>query len=152
MKMLENKKLPIYGDGKNIRDWIYVLDHCEALKLCLFKGKSGEVYNIGADNEMSNLEIVALILKYFNHDKSWIEFVADRPGHDRRYAIDNSKIKKRLGWKPRYDFKKAFKLTIDWYLKNTDWIDKVREKTGIFNPHIDLWKGHKLIKNKIKSI
>lgn len=146
LRMLEKKKLPLYGDGKNVRDWIYVLDHCEALRLCLFKGRPGEVYNIGADNEMSNLQIAGLILKYFNCNSSWVEFVADRPGHDRRYAIDSSKIRKELGWKPRHDFKEAFKKTIEWYLENKDWVERVRQKTGVFNPHIELWKGHKLKK------
>ncbi|MEK9150713.1 MAG: dTDP-glucose 4,6-dehydratase [Patescibacteria group bacterium] len=148
LRMLENKKLPIYGDGKNVRDWIYVLDHCEALRLCLLKGRLGEVYNIGADNEINNLQIADLILKYFNRGKEWIEFVFDRPGHDRRYAINDSKIKKELGWKPRYNFKKAFPETIKWYLDNKKWVDDVRRKTGVFNPHIELWKGHKNIKNR----
>jgi len=147
LRMLENKKVPIYGDGKNIRDWIYVIDHCEALRLCLLKGRPGEVYNIGADNEMSNLQIANLIFKYFNRDKSWIEFVADRPGHDRRYAIDASKIRKELGWEPRYQFKEAFAETLGWYFKNKEWVDNVRKKTGVFNPHIELWKSHK---NKLK--
>lgn len=144
LRMLEGKKLPLYGDGKNVRDWIYVLDHCQALDLCLFRGRPGEVYNIGADNEMSNREIAMLILNYFGRDKSWIEFVADRPGHDRRYAVDSSKIKRELGWKLRYDFKKAFAATIKWYLDNPRWIERVRKKTGVFNPHIDLWRKHKL--------
>lgn len=144
LRMLEGKKLPLYGDGKNVRDWIYVLDHCQALELCLFNGRSGEVYNIGADNEMSNREVADLILKYFNRDDSWIEFVADRPGHDRRYAVDSSKIRRELDWKLKYDFKKAFAATIKWYLDNPKWIERVRKKTGVFNPHIDLWKKHKL--------
>jgi len=147
LRMLEGKTLPIYGDGKNVRDWIFVLDHCRALELCLFKGKTGEVYNIGADNEMNNLEIADLILKYFKKNKSILEFIADRPGHDRRYAIDASKIKKELGWKPKYRFEKAFALTIKWYIDNSKWIDAVRKRTGVFNPHIDLWKAHK-IKNQ----
>lgn len=144
LRMLKEKKLPIYGDGKNVRDWIYVDDHCSALELCLFRGKPGEVYNIGADNEMDNLEIASLILTHFKRDKKWIEFVKDRPGHDRRYAIDASKIKRELGWRPRYDFKKAFKATVEWYLANPKWIDDVRKKTGVFNPHIDLWRAHKI--------
>jgi len=146
LRMLEAKKLPIYGDGKNVRDWIYVLDHCEALRLCLFKAAPGEVYNIGADNEMNNLEIADLILKIFGRDRSWIEFVVDRPGHDRRYAIDASKIKKDLGWRLKYNFKKAFQETVDWYIKNPKWINNIRKKTGVFNPHIDLWKAHKFKK------
>lgn len=149
LRIMEGKPLPIYGDGKNVRDWVYVLDHCEALKLCLFKGKSGEVYNIGADNELDNLKITDMILSYFKKDKKTnLEFIADRPGHDRRYAIDASKIERELGWKPRYDFKKAFKETIDWYLANKKWAEKVRQKTGVFNPHIDLWEAHNIPKNK----
>lgn len=144
LRMLENEKLPIYGDGKNVRDWIFVLDHCEALRLCLFRGLPGEVYNIGADNEMNNLEMAGLILKYFDRDKSWMEFVGDRQGHDRRYAIDSSKIKRELGWKPKHQFDRAFKETVEWYINNEKWIDNVRKKTGVFNPHIDLWKAHQL--------
>jgi dTDP-glucose 4,6-dehydratase len=144
LRMLEGKKLPIYGDGKNVRDWIHVEDHCRALALCLFKGREGQVYNIGADNEMDNLEIADLILKYFKKGKSQIEFVADRPGHDRRYAIDATKIKKELGWKPEKKFRQAFEATIKWYLDNPKWINMVRRKTGVFNPHIDLWKEHKI--------
>lgn len=144
LRMLESKLLPIYGDGKNVRDWIYVLDHCRALERCLFGGKAGEVYNIGADNEMSNLQIAELILKKFGRDKSWIQFVADRPGHDLRYAISASKLRKELGWRPKHEFKKHFNETIDWYLSNPKWIDNVRKKTGVFNPHIDLWKKHRI--------
>ncbi|MDP3956503.1 MAG: GDP-mannose 4,6-dehydratase, partial [bacterium] len=142
--MLENKTLPIYGNGKNVRDWIHVLDHCNALELCLLKGPPGEVYHIGADNEMTNLEIADLILKYFKKETSWIEFVTDRPGHDLRYAVDSSKIRKELGWKPVYKFEKAFKETVKWYADNPNWINRVRTRTGIFNPHIDLWRAHKL--------
>jgi dTDP-glucose 4,6-dehydratase len=150
LRMLEGKTLPIYGDGKNVRDWVYVLDHCEALRLCLFKGKPGEVYNIGADNELNNLQITDMILSYFKYDKKKLEFIPDRPGHDRRYAIDASKIKKELGWKPRYHFKKAFKETIDWYLANKTWVENVRQKTGVFNPHIDLWEAHNISRNNKK--
>lgn len=146
LRMLEGKKLPLYGDGKNVRDWIYVLDHCEALRLCLLSGRTGEVYNIGAGSEMNNLEIADLILKRFKRGKDWIEFVKDRPGHDRRYAINDSKIRKELGWKPKHDFKTAFSKTIQWYLDNKKWVDNVRRKTGVFNPHIDLWKKHRLNK------
>lgn len=148
LRILEGKSLPIYGDGKNVRDWVYVLDHCEALRLCLFKGKPGEVYNIGADNELDNLQITKIILDYFKLDKKQLEFIPDRPGHDRRYAIDASKIKKELGWKPRYHFKQTFKETIDWYLANTAWSERVREKTGVFNPHIDLWEAHNISRKK----
>jgi len=143
LRMLGGKKLPLYGDGKNGRDWIYVLDHCRALELCLLKGIPGQVYNIGADNEMSNFDIARLILEYFKRDNSWIEFVADRPGHDRRYAIDAAKIKKELGWKRTHSFDTEFRKTIKWYLENPGWIERVWRKTGVFNPHIDLWKAHK---------
>ncbi len=150
LRMLEDKKIPLYGDGENVRDWIYVLDHCSALESCLFNGKSGEVYNIGGDNELANVEIAKRILRYFNRDESWIEYVKDRPGHDRRYAIDSSKIQQELGWKPKYNFEQAFDETVKWYLNNPEWIDGVRKKTGVFNPHIDLWKEHKsLDDNKV---
>ena len=148
LRILEGKTLPMYGDGKNVRDWVYVIDHCEALRLCLLKGKAGEVYNIGADNELNNLQIAGLILSFFKKGKKDLEFVSDRPGHDRRYAIDASKIKKELGWKPRYHFKKAFRETIEWYLSNEAWVESVRKKTGVFNPHIDLWKAHAASKKK----
>lgn len=146
LRMLEGKKLPLYGDGRHVRDWIYVLDHCEALLLCLLDGTPGAVYNIGADNEMSNKDIASLIFKYFNKGEDSLEFVAERPGHDRRYAIDSSYIRKELGWKPTHHFKDAFRETITWYVDNQKWIEKVRKKTGVFNPHIDLWKAHKIKK------
>jgi dTDP-glucose 4,6-dehydratase len=144
LRMIEGKSLPIYGDGENVRDWIYVDDHCAALELCLFRGKAGEVYNIGADHEMGNLQIASLILAYFGKKKDQLEFVKDRPGHDRRYAIDAGKIKRELGWKVKHDFKKAFESTLEWYLEHPAWIEEVRRRTGVFNPHIDLWKPHKL--------
>jgi dTDP-glucose 4,6-dehydratase len=147
-RMLENKKLPLYGDGRHVRDWIYVTDHCRALELALSQGKAGEVYHIGADNEIDNTDIAQLILDYFKKDASWIEHVIDRPGHDRRYGIDSSKIRKELGWKPTYSFKKAFQETIEWYINNPKWIARVKKRTGVFNPHIDLWKIHTLNKKK----
>lgn len=147
LRMMEKKKLPIYGDGKHVRDWIYVLDHCRALELCLLRGRPGEIYNIGADNELNNIEIAQLILKRFKRDMSWVEYIADRPGHDRRYAIDASKIKKELSWRPKYVFTEAFNDTIEWYLEHGSWIDNVRENTGVFNPHIDLWQKHNFQKN-----
>ena len=144
--MLENKKLPLYGDGKHVRDWIYVLDHCHALELCLLKGTPGGVYHIGADNEMDNIDIAKRILKYFRRDESWIEYVGDRPGHDRRYSVDPTKIRKQLGWKPVYTFEKAFNETVKWYVDNPEWIRRVKKRTGVFNPHIELWRAHKLKK------
>ena len=123
---LEDKKLPIYGDGKNIRDWLHVYDHCQAIDLVLHEGKLGEVYNIGGNNEKQNIEIVKLILNELGKDESLIKYVTDRLGHDRRYAIDSSKIQEELGWKPKYTFEVGIKETINWYLDNQDWIDQVK--------------------------
>ena len=123
---LEDKKLPVYGDGKNIRDWLHVHDHCTAIDLVLHEGKVGEVYNIGGNNEKENIYIVKLILKELGKDESLIEFVTDRLGHDRRYAIDSSKIQKELGWSPYYTFETGIKETIQWYLDNLDWIEQVK--------------------------
>lgn len=123
---LEDKKLPIYGDGKNIRDWLHVYDHCQAIDLVLHEGKLGEVYNIGGHNERQNIQIVKLILDALGKDESLIEFVADRLGHDRRYAIDADKIRNELGWEPKYTFETGIKETIQWYLDNQDWMDQVK--------------------------
>ncbi len=123
---IENKDLPVYGDGKNIRDWLHVYDHCTAIDLVLHDGKPGEVYNIGGNNEKENIEIVKLILDYLDKDESLIKFVDDRLGHDRRYAIDSTKIQEELGWKPKYTFETGIKETIQWYLDNQDWIEKVK--------------------------
>jgi len=127
--LLEGKKVPIYGDGLYVRDWLYVEDHCRAIDLILHKGKIGETYFIGGLTEdISNLEVIKKIIKMMGKDDSMIEFVKDRPGHDRRYAIDWSKIKKELGWKPKYNFDTALKMTIDWYIKNQDWWKKIKTK------------------------
>ncbi len=123
---LENKKLPVYGDGKNIRDWLHVHDHCVAIDLVLHEGKIGEVYNIGGNNEKQNIGIVKLILKELGKDESLIEFVTDRLGHDRRYAIDSTKIQNELGWKPSYTFESGIKETIQWYLDNIDWVSQIK--------------------------
>ena len=123
---LEDKKLPIYGDGKNIRDWLHVYDHCQAIDLVLHEGKLGEVYNIGGHNERENIRIVKLIIDALGKDESLIEYVSDRLGHDRRYAIDSDKITSELGWKPKYTFETGIKETIEWYLDNQDWMDQVK--------------------------
>ena len=123
---LEDKSLPVYGDGKNIRDWLHVYDHCTAIDLVLHEGKLGEVYNIGGNNEKENIYIVKLILEELGKDESLIEFVTDRLGQDRRYAIDSTKIQTDLGWKPKYTFEIGIKETIKWYLDNQEWISKVR--------------------------
>ena len=125
-KLLKGEKVPVYGDGLNVRDWLYVYDHCEAIDVVLHKGKIGEVYNIGGHNEKTNLEITKLILKAMNKDEKSIEYVEDRLGHDRRYAISNDKITSELGWKPSITFEEGIKLTIDWYLNNQDWISAVK--------------------------
>ena len=122
---LNNKKLPVYGDGMNVRDWIYVIDHNKAIDIVFEKGKAGEVYNIGANNEMPNIEIVKLILKHLKKSEDLVEFVKDRPGHDRRYAIDTTKIKMELKWKPEYTFESAIQDTIEWYIKNRNWWESV---------------------------
>jgi len=117
-KLLKGEKVPVYGDGLNVRDWLYVYDHCEAIDVVLHKGKIGEVYNIGGHNEKTNLEITKLILDAMGKDESSIEYVQDRLGHDRRYAISNDKITSELGWKPSVTFEEGIKLTIEWYLNN----------------------------------
>lgn len=123
---LENKKLPLYGDGLNVRDWLFVLDNCEAIDLVLHKGKVGEVYNVGGGNEKTNLELTRMILKRLGKPPELIEYVKDRLGHDRRYSLDSGKIKS-LGWQPKHDFQKALDLTIDWYKENVNWWKKLKK-------------------------
>ena len=127
-KLLRGEKVPVYGDGLNVRDWLYVYDHCEAIDVVLHKGRVGEVYNIGGHNEKTNLEITKIILDAMGKDESSIEFVQDRLGHDRRYAISNDKITGELGWKPSLTFEEGIKLTIDWYLNNQQWIKHLEDK------------------------
>lgn len=123
---LEDKKLPVYGDGKNVRDWLHVYDHCQAIDLVFHDGKLGEVYNIGGNNEKQNIEIVKLILSQLDKDESLIEFVTDRLGHDRRYAIDSNKIQNDLGWSPKYSFDVGIEQTIQWYLDNQNWTNQIK--------------------------
>lgn len=120
-KALANQPIPVYGDGKNIRDWLYVEDHCRAIDLILQKGKPGEIYNIGGHNEMANMDIIKLILRELGKPESLITYVPDRKGHDRRYAIDPTKIHKELGWLPETRLPKGIKKTIHWYLEHQDW-------------------------------
>lgn len=122
---LNNKKLPVYGKGENVRDWLYVEDHCSAIDLIIRKGKVGEVYNIGGHNEKTNLEVVKTIIKELGKSEDLIEFVTDRPGHDRRYAIDPTKIHNELGWLPATKFNDGIKKTIDWYLTHKSWWEKI---------------------------
>lgn len=118
---LADKELPVYGKGENIRDWLYVEDHCSAIDLIIHKGRVGQVYNIGGHNEKTNLEVVKIILKELGKSEDLIKYVTDRPGHDMRYAIDPAKIHNELGWLPATKFEDGIKKTIKWYLENTDW-------------------------------
>ena len=127
-RLLKGEKVPVYGDGMNVRDWLYVYDHCAAIDTVLHRGKIGEVYNIGGHNEKTNLEITRLILNTMGKDESSIEYVEDRLGHDRRYAISNDKISSELGWQPSVTFEQGIKLTIDWYLNNQNWIKNIENK------------------------
>ena len=120
-RALADEELPVYGNGENVRDWLHVSDHCEAIDLIIHKGKVGEVYNIGGHNERTNLQVVQTILKALDKPESLIKYVKDRPGHDRRYAIDPTKIEIELGWKPKYNFDTGIAQTIQWYLDNEDW-------------------------------
>lgn len=122
---LNDKELPVYGDGMQIRDWLHVKDHCTGIDTVLHKGKVGEVYNIGGNNEKANIEIVKLIISTLGKSEDLIKYVQDRPGHDRRYAIDNSKITSELGWSPSYTFEQGIKETIEWYLENEEWMEKI---------------------------
>ncbi|MCR8929532.1 dTDP-glucose 4,6-dehydratase [Priestia megaterium] len=123
---LEGKELPIYGDGKNVRDWLHVKDHCAAIDLVIHKGEPGEIYNVGGHNERTNNEIVHLIVEKLNAPKELIKFVEDRLGHDRRYAIDPTKLTTELGWKPKYTFDTGIVETIQWYLDNQDWWKNIK--------------------------
>ena len=122
---LKEKDLPVYGDGMQVRDWLHVSDHCSAIDTVLHKGKDGEVNNIGGNNEKANIEIVKLIIGTLGKSEDLIKYVKDRPGHDRRYAIDNTKITTELGWEPAYTFEQGMKETIQWYLENTKWIENI---------------------------
>ncbi|NNG11895.1 MAG: dTDP-glucose 4,6-dehydratase [Halobacteria archaeon] len=133
MNALEGKPIPVYGDGMNVRDWLYVEDHCRGIEIVLDDGKSGEVYNIGGENEWHNIDIVNLICDRLDElqpgttpYRDQITFVKDRPGHDRRYAIDSGKMRDELGWTPAHDFESGIERTIQWYLENRDWCDRVR--------------------------
>lgn len=123
--ILQNKNLPVYGDGMQVRDWLFVKDHCSAIWEVFKHGKTGEVYNVGGCNEKANLELVKTLLKILNKPESLITFVKDRPGHDRRYAIDNTKIMSNLNWKPSVTFEQGIELTVKWYLDNKKWLESI---------------------------
>ncbi|MGC8594969.1 MAG: dTDP-glucose 4,6-dehydratase [Candidatus Kryptoniota bacterium] len=122
---LQNKDLPVYGDGKNVRDWIHVEDHCEGILAVLEKGRTGEIYNMGGGNEIENIRLAEAILEKLGKPKSLIKFVKDRPGHDRRYAIDSTKIETELGWKPAHSFDEGLTHTISWYVNNEEWWKRI---------------------------
>ncbi len=122
---LMDRPLPLYGDGMQIRDWLHVEDHCEAIDTVLENGKDGEIYNIGGNNGRTNIDIVRLIIRTLGKSETLITFVKDRPGHDRRYAIDNTKITSQLGWGPRHGFDQGMMETIGWYLGHRDWVDRI---------------------------
>jgi len=137
-RLINNQKVPVYGDGLYVRDWIHVTDHATALDLLLHKGVPGEVYNIGVDNERSNMEITKMMLEIMGKGEEMIEHVTDRPGHDRRYAIDAAKIL-ALGWQPNYThekFEQGLKETVEWYLANKEWVEKLQKRKEELNPHI----------------
>lgn len=134
-----DKALPVYGDGMQIRDWLHVKDHCAAIWTVLQKGRVGEVYNVGGKNEKANIEIVKLILQQLGKPESLIEYVPDRPGHDRRYAIDNTKITIELGWQPEYTFEQGMEETIEWYLQNPEWVENVT--SGEYQKYYEMMYG-----------
>ncbi len=125
--LLLGKKVPVYGDGKNVREWIYTEDHCSAIDTILHKGKDGEIYNISTEEEWENIEVIRKLLKLMNKGEESIAFVKDRPGHDRRYAIDSRKLRSELGWKPMHTFEEGLKKTITWFTENESWWKKIVE-------------------------
>ena len=138
---LADKELPVYGDGLNVRDWIHVKDHCAAIDLVVHKGEEGNVYNIGASNERTNIEIVDLVLDILGKPRSLIRYVKDRPGHDRRYAIDSGKITERLGYRPSVDFSEGMRGTVDWYVKKKEWWERIR--TGAYLDYYEKMYGNR---------
>lgn len=138
---VNDQELPVYGDGRNVRDWIHVLDHCRAVSLILREGRSGEVYNIGGASEYTNIEIVKYILRRLDKPESLIRFVADRPGHDRRYAMDFSKLHSELGWRPIVGFEEGLNQTISWYIEHDAWWQRI--KSGEYREYYEKWYGQR---------
>lgn len=141
-RALNDEKLPVYGEGKNVRDWLYVYDHCVAIDMIVRNGRDGEVYNIGGHEEKANIDIVKLILKKLGKPESLIEFVKDRPGHDLRYAMNPKKIESELGWKPSVTFEEGLDKTIDWYLNNKPWWEHII--SGEYQNYFDKMYGYRL--------
>jgi dTDP-glucose 4,6-dehydratase len=125
---LEDKPLPVYGDGMNVRDWLYVIDNCEGIDLILYRGREGEIYNIGGGNELRNIDLTRMVLKILGKPESLIQPVKDRPGHDRRYSLDSSKIERELGWTPNFNFERALEETVKWYVDNDWWWKKLKKR------------------------
>ena len=144
IRALNNEKLPVYGEGKNVRDWLYVEDHCTAIDLIIRNGKDGEVYNVGGHNERANIDVVKIILNALGKSEDLIEYVTDRPGHDLRYAIDPHKLETELGWKPKYNFDTGIQETIKWYLENKPWWEHII--SGEYTKYIDEMYGDRLNK------
>ena len=138
---LEDKPIPVYGDGLNIRDWIFVIDHCRALDMIIQRGKTGEIYNIAGRSEKTNLEVIQKVLELLDKPQSLIQFVSDRPGHDRRYALDITKIDKELGWQPIYCLEEALTATVDWYIKHEPWWRRI--KTGEYTQYYERMYLHR---------
>ncbi|GGH63989.1 dTDP-glucose 4,6-dehydratase [Paenibacillus silvae] len=141
-RALNDEVLPVYGDGLNIRDWLYVEDHCSAIDLVIHKGRNGEVYNIGGNNERTNVHIVQTILEQLGKSESLIQYVQDRPGHDRRYGIDPTKTMTELGWKPKHNFESGIKETIQWYLDNKEWWTRIQ--SGAYQEYYEKQYGSRL--------
>jgi len=145
--LVEGKKVPLYGDGSAVRDWLYVEDHAEAIDLILRKGKVGQTYCVGGNNEKTNKEVTLKVLEIMGKGKEAIEFVEDRKGHDMRYAIDATKIKDELGWEPKHNFEEGIKETVDWFLGNKEWWQKI--KSGEYQKYYQQQYGGKLNKRKL---
>jgi dTDP-glucose 4,6-dehydratase len=141
MNAFNDVQLPVYGDGLYVRDWIHVEDHCRAVKLCGLEGRSGETYCIGSDNEQPNINVVRTILRLTGKTESLIEYVKDRPGHDRRYAIDSAKIRTELGWKPAINWEAGLAATVQWYRDNTGWLERIR--SGAFQKYYEQLYGNR---------
>lgn len=137
--LMEDKKLPVYGDGQQVRDWIHALDHARGIDMIIKKGRLGETYCLGGDAEMTNLDMTKTLLKLMGKDESYIEYVKDRPGHDRRYAINFTKAKTELGWEPQMTFEQGLKDMVDWYQANQDWVDRCKD--GSYQEYYQTWYG-----------
>lgn len=146
LNALNDKPLPVYGDGLNVRDWLHVEDHCSAIDLVVHKGVDGEVYNVGGHNERTNIDVVKTILSHLNKPESLIKFVEDRLGHDRRYAIDPTKLQTELGWVPKYNFESGLDQTIDWYLDNSSWWENIL--SGDYKHYYEEQYGNKMGKQE----